>query len=96
MDERKTAPCAKDVPGDTHTNLNVSTQYSARTFKHILVPIWLVTYTFGSRTFQMIVNGYTGAAAGDRPISWPKVFFYIILPASILLLILALTGAFEQ
>jgi len=96
MDERMTALCAKDVPGDTHTNLNVSTQYSARTFKHILVPIWLVTYTFGSRTFQMIVNGYTGAAAGDRPISWPKVFFYIILPASILLLILALTGAFEQ
>jgi hypothetical protein len=26
------------------------------------------------------VNGYTGAVAGDRPTSWVKVFFFIVLP----------------
>jgi hypothetical protein len=54
------------------------------------VPIWLVTYRFGSRNFQTIVNGYTGVVAGDRPISWIKIFFYVILPAIIALVIVVL------
>jgi hypothetical protein len=93
MDQEMTALCAAQVPGDTHTNLQVKTQYAGRTFKHILVPVWLVTYTFGARSFQTLVNGYTGATAGDRPISWIKVFFYVILPLSILALIIALSQA---
>jgi ribosomal protein S27E len=96
MDQDMTARCGKEVPGDTYTNLNVSAQYSARTFKHILVPVWLVTYTFGSRSFQMVVNGYTGTTAGDRPISWVKVFFYIVLPAIVILLVVALTQYMNQ
>jgi hypothetical protein len=65
--------------------------YFARTFKHILVPVWLVSYTFGSSSFQTVVNGYTGETAGDRPISWVKVFFYVILPALIVLIIVAIS-----
>jgi len=96
MDTQMTALCGQQVPGDTYKDLNVRTQYAARTFKHILVPIWLVTYTFGTRAFQMIVNGYTGQSAGDRPISWVKVFFYVILPLSILALILFVAQAVDR
>ena len=60
------------------------------------MPVWLVTYTFGTRNFQMLVNGYTGATAGDRPISWPKVFFYIVLPALVVAIIILLTQSAEQ
>jgi predicted RNA-binding Zn-ribbon protein involved in translation (DUF1610 family) len=87
MDAALRALCAAQVPGDTHRNLQVHATYAGRTFKHILVPVWLVTYTFGATTFQTVVNGHTGAIAGDRPISWVKVFFYIILPAMILLVL---------
>jgi hypothetical protein len=87
MERQLYGMCAQQVPGDTHRNLQVDSKYSARTFKHILVPVWLVTYTFGARSFQTLVNGYTGAVAGDRPVSWVKVFFYIILPAVLLLAI---------
>jgi hypothetical protein len=96
MDATMQSLCGQQVPGDTHTNLQVQTQYRARTFKHILVPVWLVTYTLGAKNYQMLVNGYTGATAGDRPISWVKVFFYIVVPAVILLIVLAIVGAFEQ
>jgi hypothetical protein len=82
--------CAAQVPGDTHRDLQVRTAYAKRTFKHILVPVWLVTYTFGPKTFQVLVNGYTGATAGDRPVSWVKVFFYIVLPSIVLLILIAL------
>jgi hypothetical protein len=96
MDAEMMALCGQQVPGDTYSNLQVQTQYLARTFKHILVPVWLVTYTLGAKRYQVIVNGFTGETAGDRPISWVKVFFYIILPATILLIILLAIGALDQ
>jgi len=91
MEAETRALCARQVPGDTHRNLQVDARFSARTFKHILAPVWLVTYTFGPKTFQTLVNGYTGRIAGDRPVSWIKVFFYIILPALIALLMILLS-----
>ena len=80
MDAKMYQLCAAQEPGDTHRNLRVDSHYSARTFKHILVPAWVVTYNFGPKSFRVVVNGYTGAVAGDRPTSWVKVFFYIVLP----------------
>ncbi len=41
--------CAQQVPGDTHRNLVIHPVFSGRTFKHVLVPIWLLVYMFGSR-----------------------------------------------
>ena len=43
--------CAGDVPGDTHRNLFVQNHFSAVTFKHILLPIWIAAYRYkGSHT----------------------------------------------
>ena len=75
------------MPGDTSRDLQVDAQYQGRTFKHILVPAWLISYTYGSKSFQIVVNGYTGAIAGDRPISYGKVFVFIVLPTLILILL---------
>jgi hypothetical protein len=92
MDAQMTALCGQQVPGDTYRDLQAHASYSARTFKHILVPVWLVTYNFGAKTFHVIVNGYTGTTAGDRPVSWIKVFFYIVLPTILLLILIALAN----
>jgi len=96
MNQQMESLCAAQVPGDTHRDLQVQAAYAKRTFKHILVPVWLVNYTFGPKTFQVLVNGYTGSTAGDRPVSWVKVFFYIILPSLILLIVIALVQSQNQ
>ena len=70
--------CARQVPGDTHRNLVIHPVFSARTFKHVLVPIWLLVYMFGSRNFQVVVNGYTGRIAGRYPYSPWKVALLIL------------------
>lgn len=70
--------CSRDVPGDTQRGLQVSSNYRGRTFKHILVPVWLVTYTYGRKNYQVVVNGYTGKMAGEHPRSWVKITFAII------------------
>ena len=71
--------CAQQVPGDTHRHLRIFPTFSGKTFKHLLVPIWLLVYTFGRRPFQVVVNGYTGRIAGRYPYSPWKVAFLVAL-----------------
>jgi hypothetical protein len=70
---------AKQIPGDTYRNLAIHPVFSGRTFKHVLVPIWLLVYMFGSKSYQVVVNGYTGRIAGRYPYSPWKVALLILL-----------------
>jgi hypothetical protein len=79
MDRKVRELCAREVPGDTHRNLQVAIDYSGQTFKHILVPLWLLSYQYRQRAYQVVINGYTGAMAGEYPKSWVKIFFAILL-----------------
>lgn len=83
--------CDTEVPGDTHRNLQVESDYSGQTFMHILVPIWLLTYTFGPRHYQVAINGYTGALAGQYPKSWVKITLAVLAVLAAIGLILLWT-----
>ena len=78
MEEKLRTLCAQQVPGDTHRNLQIAPVYSGRTFKHVLVPVWLLKYDYGRKAYQVIVNGYTGAIAGRRPYSAWKIALLVI------------------
>ena len=78
MDAETERLCAAQVPGDTHRDLQVQSDYSGQTFKHILVPIWLLSYDYGARHFQVVINGYTGAIAGKYPKSWIKITLAVL------------------
>ncbi len=86
------AMCAQQVPGDTYRNLEIFPDYSGRTFKHVLLPIWLLTYTFRAAPYQVLVNGYTGKMDGTYPISWIKVALLIMLALIVLMVVLYLEG----
>jgi hypothetical protein len=92
MDEQLRALCARQVPGDTYRNLQVQREYQGRTFKHILVPVWLVGYTYGSKTFQIIANGYTGQIAGERPYSALKITLAVLATIMVLALLWVMFG----
>lgn len=82
--------CASQVPGDTHRNLRIHPTFSGQTFKHVLVPIWLLVYTFGSRSFQVVANGYTGRIAGRYPYSpWKVAFLVVVVVLALILFALA-------
>ena len=70
---------AREIPGDTHQNLQIHPTYSEQTFKHVLLPVWLLTYTYGTKNYQVAVNGYTGKISGDYPLSWVKITLLVIL-----------------
>ena len=79
MDAAVRQLCARQVPGDTQRNLRVQTHYQGRTFKHTLMPVWLVGYTYGRKTYQIVANGYTGQIAGERPYSWVKIALAVMV-----------------
>jgi hypothetical protein len=79
--------CAAQVPGDTYRNLVIHPTFSAQTFKHILVPVWLLTYTYGARIFHVLVNGATGRMTGEYPKSFWKVFFLVVGIIIVLLIV---------
>ena len=89
MDQALRALCAAEVPGDTQRNLQVESRWSGQTFKHILAPAWLMTYHYGARAFQVIINGVTGKIAGEYPKSWIKITLTAI--AALILLMIALS-----
>lgn len=90
MDEKTRALCAQQVPGDTHRDLQVQADYSRQTFKHVLVPVWLISYTYGSKVYQIVINGYTGAIAGRHPLSWVKIALLVL--AILFLIVLVIAG----
>lgn len=92
MDRKLSALCASQVPGDTHRNLNVDADYSGQTFKHILLPVWLLSYSYGARKFQVVVNGYTGEIAGEYPKSWIKITLAIVVVILVILVFSLIAG----
>jgi len=89
MDAALRKMCADQIPGDTYRNLVVNSTYSGQTFKHILVPVWLLSYVYSGKSFQVVINGVTGTAAGERPWSWIKITLLILLAITIFILLKA-------
>lgn len=78
MNDELESMCSRQVPGDTQRNLRLQPEYSAQTFKHTLLPIWLLTYKYRSKTFNVVANGYTGEIAGEYPKSFWKIAFLVL------------------
>jgi len=92
MTEQVRQLCAAQIPGDTYRNLNIQPTYSGQTFKHLLVPIWLLTYNFSAKAYQVVVNGATGRMAGDYPKSFWKILFLVVVGLIALFLVLYAVG----
>ncbi|MAQ19762.1 MAG: zinc ribbon domain-containing protein [Sandaracinus sp.] len=92
IEQEQYARCGRDVPGDTHRGLQVQNQYSAETFKHVLLPLWIASYRYGDKPYRFLVNGQTGEVQGEAPISWVKVTLFVLM---ILLVIVGIVIALK-
>jgi hypothetical protein len=90
MIEQVRSMCAAQIPGDTYRNLEIHPTFSGRTFKHVLVPVWLLTYDFAAKAYQVVVNGSTGRMSGDYPKSFWKIAFLVLLAIIIFVVIVML------
>ncbi len=68
----------EDIGGDEQRISHIATSYSAVTFKHILLPVYIGAYRFNQKVYQIMVNARTGEVQGDRPYSFWKIFFFVL------------------
>ncbi len=71
----------RDIGGDEQRVEQVDTDYTAETFKHILLPVWMAAYKYNGKTYRFVVNGQTGKVQGERPWSAWKIAFAVVLAA---------------
>jgi len=83
--------CGSDVPGDTHRYLQVQNTFSAVTFKHVLLPVWIAAYRYGDKPYQFLVNGQTGEVVGVAPWSVWKILLFVLTIAAIIAAIVIVT-----
>ena len=80
----------KQIGGDEQRVTSVHTLHSALTFKHLLLPVWLLTYRYGDKPFQLAVNAATGEVQGERPYSAFKIILTILFVAGAIAAAIAL------
>jgi DNA-directed RNA polymerase subunit RPC12/RpoP len=78
FDEAIEADVRAHIGGDTQRIHSIDTQYNAITYKHLLLPIWMMGYRYAEKIYQVVVNATTAEVQGDRPYSWIKITFAII------------------
>ncbi|MEM8614428.1 MAG: primosomal protein N' (replication factor Y) - superfamily II helicase [Cyanobacteria bacterium P01_H01_bin.105] len=81
-----------DIGGDEQRIHSVSTNYSKETFKHILLPVWMATYRYGGKTYQVMINAETGTVMGERPVAAWKVVLAVAIAALILGIVIVLAA----
>ncbi|WLQ32398.1 hypothetical protein P8A18_02575 [Streptomyces castrisilvae] len=65
--------CRSDIGGDEQRVTSLDTQYSALTFKLMLLPVWFLTYLYAGTSWQVMVNARTAEVIGERPYSKAKI-----------------------
>ena len=80
------------LPGDTHRNLQVETQFSDVNSDLILLPVYLLSYRYRGKLYQFLLNGQTGKAIGKKPVSWWRIGGTIAAVAAIIAVIALLAS----
>lgn len=93
IDESQRSRCASDVPGDTHRNLRVRNTLSEVTWKHVLLPMWSLTYTYGGKPYAVLIHGQTGNIVGEAPWSFAKIGLLVAVLAAAFFTLALVTGA---
>lgn len=87
MDEALRADVRRRIGGDEQQIHHLHTVHAPITYKHVLLPLWLLSYRWKQRTYRVVVNAVNGSVSGQRPWSWVKITCTVLglLAAAILL-----------
>jgi len=93
MESTIDATIRADIGGDEQRIDQRHTTWNTLTFKHLLLPIWLLTVIYEGKPFQVFINGVTGEVQGQRPWSKVKIALAVIAGVILIAVILTLWGA---
>lgn len=76
-----------DIGGNAQKITGKHTSYNNVMFKHILLPLWVGAFKIEDKTFQFVINGYSGKVYGEYPKDKLKIALVVIAVIIILYLL---------
>jgi hypothetical protein len=77
MRDKAKRACYRDTGSSHVRNFRMTADFADERWRYILLPVYLASYPFDGRTFQVMVNGQTGSVAGQKPVAWLRVWLAI-------------------
>lgn len=77
------------------SNVEAELTYANETFELAYLPVYVASYKFANKTYDIYINGQTGRTNGDRPVSWLLVarnVVLLLLPGVLLYSLYSATG----
>lgn len=78
MREQAKRACYADTGSSHVRNFQMAADFADERWRYVLLPVYLASYHFEGRTFQVMVNGQTGRVAGQKPVAWLRVWLAIV------------------
>ncbi|HVX16222.1 MAG TPA: hypothetical protein VHC22_33860 [Pirellulales bacterium] len=72
LEQSDSADCQQYVPGRCR-HLKVNVKLEGLSSEPVLLPVWIMAYRYRDRVFRFLLNGQTGAATGQAPVSYTKI-----------------------
>jgi hypothetical protein len=79
MDEAIRHEIVRRIGGDEQRVTGQKSSYDDITFKHLLLPVWLLAYRYKQKTYRVTINAATGEVQGERPYSWIKITLFVLM-----------------
>jgi hypothetical protein len=74
MREQARAACRSQIQSTHIRNFSLTADFADETWRYILLPVYVAAYQFNAKVYQVMVNGQTGAVAGQKPVAWWKIW----------------------
>lgn len=79
MDDQIVHTVKQDIGGDHQRVHQRNTEFRTLTYRHLLLPLFLLTVLFAGKPYQVFVNGVSGEVQGERPYSKVKIALAVLL-----------------
>ena len=80
-----------DHKADSVKDVEMRTTYSNITYKYLMLPIYISSFSYKGKVYQFMVNGQSGKGGGRSPVSALRVLLAILIVIAVIALIYMLT-----
>jgi DNA-directed RNA polymerase subunit RPC12/RpoP len=77
MRDKAKAACYADISSAHVRNFTMTADFADEAWRYLLLPVYITAYKFEGKVFQVMINGQTGATAGQKPVAWWKIWLAV-------------------
>ena len=76
-----------DIGGDEQRIHNHFTDWQNISFKYILLPVWVSSFRYRDKAYNIVINARTGEVQGERPYSAWKITMAVLATIALIAVI---------